>query len=244
MRTRGFQTSSRFALAATLALVWGLVPAGNGVRPVSAAQVQAIPEDPEDLEAFAADRDPIKIGLTWDDKSDNEDKFEVERRIYQSGNEFQKIGETGPNQTEFIDGNIRNNIQYEYRVRAVNQDGASDYTNSAIAFFGTPGKVKVQPNKIDYGNVRPGATRSRKFTIRNTGRSTITVTVAMVGEGGPFTITDNGGEFDMEPGTSVRVTVQYTPTEVGRDSGQVSVKMSDVELRVKLRGRAVEGRRG
>jgi hypothetical protein len=243
MSTRGIRMSRRFAVMASLMLVGGLFPAANGVRPVSAAQIQAVPEAPDELEAFAADRDPIKIGLIWNDNSANEAKFEVERRIYKSGNDFDKIGETPANNTEFVDGNIRNNIQYEYRVRAVNADGASDYTNSAIAFFGTPGKIKIQPSKIDYGNTRPGATRNRKFTIRNTGRSTLTVTVSIVEGSGPFTITENGGEFEMEPGTSRKVTVQYAPTTLGRDTGQVSVKADDIELRVKLRGRAINGRR-
>src|SRR5687767_3185506 len=78
MSTRGFKLSRRFAILAGLALVWGLVPSVNGARPVSAAQVQAAPEAPDDLEAFPADREPIKIDLIWNDNSSNESKFEVE----------------------------------------------------------------------------------------------------------------------------------------------------------------------
>ncbi len=236
--------SRRFALVAGLALVWCVFPASQTVRPAAAAQIQAVPEDPDELEAFPADRDPIKIGLIWNDNSGNETGFEVERRVYKSGNDFQKIGGTGANQTQFVDGNIRSNIQYEYRVRAVNADGASGYSNSAIAFFGTPGKIRVDPNKIDFGNTRTGATRKRKFTIRNTGQSIVDVTVSLVeGEGGPFSIVENGGELTLDPGTSKKVTVQYAPTAKGKDSAQVKVLLEDVELRVKLKGRGVTGGR-
>lgn len=242
MSMRGIRMSRRFALTTGLALAWGLLPAGNVVRPVSAAQIQAVPEDPDELEAFPADRDPIKIGLTWSDNSANETNFEVERRVYKSGNDFQKIGQVGANQTQFVDANIRSNIQYEYRVRAVNADGASGYSNSAIAFFGSPGKIKVDPNKIDFGNTKPGAIRKRKFTIRNTGQSIVDVTVSLVEGSGPFSITENGGELTIEPGTSKKVTVQYAPTSNGKDSGQVSVKLAEVELRVKLKGKGASGR--
>lgn len=245
MSTRGFELSRRFAIMAGLALVWGFFPAADGARPASAAQVAAVPEGPDELEAFPADRDPIKIGLIWSDNSANENGFEIYRRIFdeEDENEYERIGTVGANVTQFVDGNIRNNIQYEYRVRAFNEDGPSFFSNSVVAFFGTPGKIKIQPDKIDYGRVRPGSTRSRKFTIRNTGRSTLTVTVALVEGGGPFTITENGGELVLEPGTSKKVTVQYAPTAVGRDTAQVSVNLSDVELRVRLRGRAIQGRR-
>ena len=244
MRTRGFQLSRRFAILASLAMVCGLFPAVNGVRPAAAAQVQAVPEGPDELEAFPADRDPIKVGLRWADNSSNENGFEIERRVFTEDdeNEYEKIGAVGPNVTQFEDGNIRHGVQYEYRVRAFNEDGPSFYSNSVVAFFGNPSKIKVQPTKIDYGSVRPGSTRNRKFTIRNTGEATVTVTVAMADEGGPFTITENGGELTLEPGTSKKVTVQYAPTELGRDSAQVSVNMGDIELRVRLRGRSSQGR--
>jgi len=235
--------SRSFVILASLALAWGAMPISVGARPVYAAQLQAVPDAPTMLVAFAADRDPIKIGLRWDDNSANETKFEIERRLNDEDVDFEKIGETSANQTQFVDGNIRNNIQYEYRVRAVNADGPSDYSNPVVAFFGTPGKIRVQPTKIDFGTVKAGATRTRKFTVRNTGRTDISVTISLA-EGTPFAISDGGGVVQIKAGDSQSVSVQYHPTANGKDHADVSVLFGDVELKVKVKGKAGNGHRG
>ena len=67
--------------------------------------------------------------LTWTDNSDNESGFYVERSA--DGGEWQRIGETGPDVTEYVDDTAVVDTSYEYRVNAFNEYGISGYTNTA-----------------------------------------------------------------------------------------------------------------
>lgn len=96
-----------------------LVPAG----PVT------VPNAPSNLTATGLPGG--KIHLAWQDKSDNEDGFVIERSI--GGSAFAPVGTRGADQTSFDDTNLDPSITYTYRVRAKNSAGASDATNEASA---------------------------------------------------------------------------------------------------------------
>ncbi len=72
----------------------------------------------------------IAVDLTWNDNSNNELGFEIERRMV-GGSEFKRIAIVGPN-TQFYrdetDGLYRGS-SYDYRVRAYNSQGFSEYSN-------------------------------------------------------------------------------------------------------------------
>jgi hypothetical protein len=73
---------------------------------------------------YAAD-----LRLVWQDNSDNEDGFEVERKV--GDGEFVFLNGTGPNENSYIDAEVPTGARLTYRVRAVNQYGDSDYSNEA-----------------------------------------------------------------------------------------------------------------
>lgn len=67
------------------------------------------------------------LRLEWQDNSDNEDGFEVWRRVNEG--EWLLIGATSVNISTFVDGVIPIGSVLSYRVRAWNQFGESGYTN-------------------------------------------------------------------------------------------------------------------
>ena len=73
------------------------------------------------------------LRLEWQDNSDNEDGFEVWRRVNEG--EWLLIGATNTDVATFIDGVIPIGSVLSYRVRAWNQFGESGYTN--IVSIGT-----------------------------------------------------------------------------------------------------------
>ena len=73
---------------------------------------------------YAAD-----ITLSWNDNSDNENGFKIERKT--PGTPFVQIATTGEGEPRFTDGNVQVGSEYTYRVKAYNLYGDSGYTNEA-----------------------------------------------------------------------------------------------------------------
>ncbi len=72
----------------------------------------------------------IRVDLTWIDNSQNETRFEIERRMTGSIN-FERVAIVGNNITSYSDngpGLYRGN-SYEYRIKAANDITASEYSN-------------------------------------------------------------------------------------------------------------------
>ena len=73
---------------------------------------------------------PRSVLIIWNDNSENENGFVVERTISASCNDdWQVIGYTGVNQTSFVDSYIPGAC---YRVAAYNENGVSTYSNAAL----------------------------------------------------------------------------------------------------------------
>lgn len=83
------------------------------------------------------------VQLSWDDKSDNETGFIIERN--QAGSIYLEIGNVGNNATSFTDTNLTPATQYTYRVKAVNGKNSSPYSNEAtvITIVNIPPKVSI-----------------------------------------------------------------------------------------------------
>ena len=78
------------------------------------------------------------ITLEWDDKSLNENGFEIERKAY-GAPFFIKLTEVDANINTYADNTVSEDTRYEYRVRAVNDAGESDYSNElAMNLYGVP----------------------------------------------------------------------------------------------------------
>ncbi|MFD2572021.1 fibronectin type III domain-containing protein [Spirosoma soli] len=71
---------------------------------------------------------PNQVDLTWDDKSTNETKFEIER-LGLTGS-FIKIGEAFANTPSYQDKTVTSLNTYSYRVRAVFATNSSTYSNT------------------------------------------------------------------------------------------------------------------
>ena len=124
----------------------GLVPDANGVIEftvqkasgspfayLNAMVIQSyidngIPLAPANLNASAKSKTSIQ--LTWNDKSNNEDGFQIYRGLAESG-PFSLIATTGTNTTSYLDQNLQANTVYYYKVRARKTVVFSTYSNVA-----------------------------------------------------------------------------------------------------------------
>ncbi len=82
-----------------------------------------IPQPPAALSSNSINQD---LGLSWQDKTDAEDNYEVERMDLASG-EYEVITTGAANTTSIIDSTVVVSNQTNYRVRASNIKGASVY---------------------------------------------------------------------------------------------------------------------
>ena len=95
---------------------------------VGNASCQARPTAPTQLTALSSNKS--EATLYWQDKSDNEQSFLVERsNSLTSG--FAQIAAVGANEVSFVDRGVVRKKTYYYRVRASNSGGKSTYSNVA-----------------------------------------------------------------------------------------------------------------
>jgi hypothetical protein len=87
------------------------------------------PAAPSNLAATASSSS--QIDLTWNDNSENEDGFKVERKTDTGG--FTEIGMAGANITSFSDTGLNPETTYTYQLRAYNEYGDSVYSNETSA---------------------------------------------------------------------------------------------------------------
>ena len=86
------------------------------------------PEAPGGLSASALSSSQIL--LTWQDNSDDEEGFKIER---DEGAGFQEIATVPANQTSYLDENLTPATTYTYQIKAYNSAGESGYSNTAQA---------------------------------------------------------------------------------------------------------------
>jgi hypothetical protein len=75
---------------------------------------------------------PAQLTLTWQDNSNDEDNFAIERKTGTTGT-YSQITLTATNTISYADTSVTSGVTYCYRVQAVNSAGASAYTNEACA---------------------------------------------------------------------------------------------------------------
>jgi hypothetical protein len=78
-----------------------------------------------------------------------------------------------------------------------------------------PGPLSLSSGAEDFHTVRIGASGTRTVTVRNTGRAATAVTAAIAGEGGPFTLQDDGCRRAgrLQPNAGCTLTVRFAPVE-------------------------------
>lgn len=72
------------------------------------------------------------VVVTWQDNSDNEEGFEVQRCLGTKCSNFVRVGMTGRNEVRFADSGLSPATNYSYRVRAFNSAGYSSFVRSAV----------------------------------------------------------------------------------------------------------------
>ena len=113
------------------------------------------------------------LGLSWEDKSDNETSFRIERRT--GSGSFSEIAATGANVSQYTDTGVSSGGTYTYRVYANNSFGNSNsYSNevtvtalSIIAPVSLTVKP-VSPTQIDLSWTYSGSGPSKTIIERKT----------------------------------------------------------------------------
>lgn len=88
--------------------------------------VEQAPSTPTGLTAELSG--DTSVGLLWNDTSDNEEGFRIERRKG-SFEDFFRIGEVSANASTYLDPHLEPNTIYYYRVCAFNETGNSSYSS-------------------------------------------------------------------------------------------------------------------
>ena len=99
---------------------------------ISGASLPQIPNVPSDMST--SDNPNAYVNLDWDDDSNNEMAFDLQRRIGEG--EFSSIAEVPANTTSYMDAEALPETEYSYRISANNIAGSSGYSN--IASLVTP----------------------------------------------------------------------------------------------------------
>lgn len=188
---------------------------GFAVVDLGAYELSAFPPAaPTGLEATITSTGHVL--LAWTDQSDGETGFQIERH---TGRTFVRIATLAPDVTTFEDRVVAPDRTYRYRVRAIGALGVSAYTNEATVPL-LLGRLVARPTRLAL-SAPPGGTRQRAFTIRNSGRGTLTGTVQA--PAGPFRVIAGGGPFTLPPFKSRAVIVEFAPTLPGTFAGALTV---------------------
>ena len=162
----------------------------------------AAPTAPSDL---AAAENSTLVSLAWNDNSNNETGFKIERKVG-AGGSYTQIATTGQNWAAYSDYSISTGVTYYYRVRAYNGGGDSSYSNEvAITPLPAPYISSISPNPV------PGT--SSPQTINIYGSNFInkpTVTLTWTGQPN-YTVSSAGVTFVSSTQLQMTITVSTTP---------------------------------
>jgi len=181
----------------------------------------APPTAPANLNATAVSYN--QVSLSWQDTSNAEDSFEIERK---TGNgDFTPISALGPNRSNYLDADVSEQTTYAYRIRSANLGGSSGYSNEAAVT--TPAAPTATPSNLTAGAVssseirlswKDNSTNESLFKVeRKTGSGAfaqIGTAAARAGTGSSITYSDTVG---LAP--DVTYTFQVRATGPLGDSG-------------------------
>ncbi|GEM_PF-1942406 len=99
------------------------------------------PTGPANLKALANGN---TVTLNWQDNSNNEDGFAIERKRGTTGS-YSVVTTTGPNVTNYQDSGVSSNYTYYYRIRSYISFSYSPYSNEANApIMSTPSSLRAR----------------------------------------------------------------------------------------------------
>ena len=89
-----------------------------------------IPNAPSNVVFTSITRNSVVVN--WQDNSNNEDGFEIQRCLGTKCTNYARVGTTATNVVRFTDSGLSASTNYSYRVRSFNSAGASAFTPRAI----------------------------------------------------------------------------------------------------------------
>lgn len=211
---------------------------GSTGKVIGIVQPLPLPEAPEALKAQAASASSVLV--SWQDKSSNENGFELERKT--AGGAFQKIGVLPAGAVSYIDSGLDAGTKYTYRIRSFNNTGYSEYSREVPLTIIAAGKIML-PSQIE---------GSAPITLPGQGQTGYTIP----GKSGYTipgnTVNDNTGDLPdgktdgsgtESPGTANQVTVVLTVDQaeyfINGQSRQMDAAPVIIESRTMLPVRAV-----
>lgn len=109
----------------------GAAPGGLIIKPIYRL---LIPSAPSNLTA-SGDLLARKVSLYWQDNSDSEGGFIVERK--EPNGQFSKLAQTTADVNTYIDSSAKSDIKYVYRVKAIGTIIDSSFSNEAVGGYST-----------------------------------------------------------------------------------------------------------
>jgi hypothetical protein len=104
--------------------------------------------------------------------------------------------------------------------------------------------IAVTPDSIDFSLANVGAPVDQTLTISNSEDSESPLQVSIETNGNDFTITDGAGNFSIDPGVSLDVTVRFDPQTPGIKNGMVTIHHNAINeftpIEIILIGEALE----
>lgn len=87
-------------------------------------------------------------------------------------------------------------------------------------------KIGVTPSSLSFGSVMVGQNSSLSLAVSNSGTTALTVN-SITSSNGVFAATSPSTPFAVQPGSSTAVTVRFSPTSTGLQSGNLTISSND-----------------
>jgi len=123
-------------------------------------------------------------------------------------------------------------VQSSFTFASNDPQGASvviGLTGSGV----NPPAIAVTPARLDFGSVNVGATASLTLTVGNTGSAPLTM--SGIASGNPlFAVTAPALPFNVAAGAQQAVTIRFSPTAAGAQTGTLAVASNDPAWQEKM----------
>ena len=110
---------------------------------------------------------------------------------------------------------------------SITHNATNQTSPTTVALSGTgvvPGiNISIIPSSVIFGNVNVGQSSNQNITILNQANSIGAFTGTIGTPAAPFSVITGGGPFNLTPGQSMIVAVQFSPTAAGAASDNLSI---------------------